>query len=1032
MAAPPPTHVDPKFVPAKNAKELLVEDMEILALNPHVQHFANVRSTAKNREDKAHWKRNIVQPGNTRYNDWSDVKHTTLEAKDAVHEAMRCLKCADAPCQKGCPTSIDIKMFIQCIASENYYGAAKIIFSDNPVGYSCGAICPTSDLCVGGCNLAGTKAGPINIGGLQAFTTSMFKKMRIKQIRDPKLPPIEALGADYKKRIAVIGAGPAGISCASFLGRLGYSNVDVLEALPYGGGLSASEIPQYRLDSEHVAWEIQMMEDLGVKVHYKKALGTDYTINDLKTKGCPGVSDKPYDAVFCGVGLPSAKTTEEFAGLTAKDGFYTSKSFLPVSAAASKPEVACACGGAAANALPQLSGKVLVLGAGDTAFDCAGSAFRCGANRVIVTFRRSFADMRAVDDEFGLAKEERVEFLPYCQPKQVLRDATGKIVGIELWKMEKNAAGEYTKDADQVIKVKCDFIISAFGSTTEDKLQAAMSPLEFKWGVGQVDKTTMSAGAKAPWLFAGGDLVGSGITVEGANDGKQAAWHIHRYLQTTDPGATPKLPMFFTEIDKVDISVDFCGMKFPNPFGIASATGATSSAMIGRAFAEGWGFAVTKTFCLDKDWITNVSPRIIRGTTSGSKLGPHQGSFMNIELISEKTANYWISTIRQLKKDYPDRILVASIMCGYSKEDWQELVEMTQVAGPDAIELNLSCPHGMGEKGMGLACGQKDEMVENICKWVAEVVKVPFFAKMTPNVTDITTIAAAAKRGGATGVTAINTVSSLMGLLSDGTPWPAVGKEHLTTYGGMSGNAARPIGLRAVSSIGNKLPGYPIMATGGADQAHTVLEYIRCGAGVVQICSAVQNQDFTVVEDYALGLKTALFMLGRKDLAGWNRQYPPSVTPLVTGTHTKFGAGEKKRWSERQAAAKTRKVAAPAAEEAVPPMGKIPTLNELRGSSLHFISNYNSLDNHQQAVAAVNDELCINCGKCYMTCNDSGYQAIKFDPVTHQPFITEACVGCTLCVSVCPVMECITMVPKKIDHTIKRGIPYGLPQVPVA
>ncbi len=145
--------------------------------------------------------------------------------------------------------------------------------------------------------------------------------------------------------------------------------------------------------------------------------------------------------------------------------------------------------------------------------------------------------------------------------------------------------------------------------------------------------------------------------------------------------------------------------------------------------------------------------------------------------------------IRELKQDFPDRIIVASIMCSLDKEDWQTLSVMAVDAGADALELNLSCPHGMGERGMGLACGQDADMVRSICRWVREVCPVPFFAKMTPNITNIVVIARAAKEGGADGVTAINTVSGLMGLNARGEAWPAVGREKKTTYGGVSGNA---------------------------------------------------------------------------------------------------------------------------------------------------------------------------------------------------------------------------------------------------
>lgn len=1011
--------------PAKptNARELL-DDIEMLGLNPKVQHFASLRPTTVQREEKKKWKRNNHQPGSTMANDFRDVKPTTLTAKGAVYEAMRCLKCADAPCQKGCPTSIDIKMFIQCIASENYYGAAKIIFSDNPVGLSCGQVCPTADLCVGGCNLAGAEQGAINIGGLQAFAVDTFRKMKIPQIRDPSLPPRDQMPAAFNRKVAIIGAGPAGVSCATFMGRLGYNHIDVFEAKPYSGGLSTIEIPQYRLDSEQVLWETSLMEDLGVKVHYNKALGKDYTIESLKKDG--------YDAVFSGIGLPEAKIAPEFEGLTSEHGFYTSKSFLPNVSETTKKGCACGTGG---SSMPKLHGKVLVLGAGDTAFDCTGSAFRCGASRVLVTFRRSLADMRAVDEEFEMARTEKAEFLPYSAPKKVLRNDAGRITGLELYKMERDDAGNYFKDEEQTMIVKCDFIISAFGSTTGEQLQAAHAPMTFKWGNAVVDKTTM-ASPEAPWVFGGGDLVGSGLTVEAANDGKTAAWNMHKYLQATAPepkevGAEVKLPMFYSPIDQVDISVDFCGIKFPNPFGIASATGATSSAMISRAFDAGWGFAVTKTFALDRDYVTNVSPRIVRGTTSGARYGPHQGSFLNIELISEKSAAYWISSIRQLKKDYPDRVVIASIMCGYSKEDWQELTIMTQEACPDALELNLSCPHGMGERGMGLACGQKPHMVKDICNWVAEVATVPFFAKMTPNVTDINDIAGAAMEGGATGVTAINTVSGLMGFRSNGEPWPSVGADRLTTYGGMSGNANRPMALRAVSSIANKLPGTPIMATGGCDTAAVAVQFIQCGAALVQICSAVQNQDFTVVEDYIMGLKAHLYMQSRPDLKEWNMQQPPVTTTLQTGTLPRFGNFEQKRWQQRQAEFAKGVDTTPTPVDPAPPANKIPSVNDIIGQSLNHLGNYNALDNTCQKVAAVNDDICINCGKCYMTCNDSGYQAIRFDAETHQPFITDDCTGCTLCVSVCPVPDCITMVPRETNYEPRRGIPLGEPQVPV-
>jgi dihydropyrimidine dehydrogenase (NADP+) len=994
-----------------------VHDIEVLALNPTVHRFATVKPTKVTHKTKHHYKRNAgCQTGCDLKKDFNDIKPTTLTERGALFEAQRCLKCADAPCQKSCPTQLDVKSFIGSIATKNYYGAAKAIFSDNPLGLTCGMVCPTSDLCVGGCNLYGAEEGPINIGGLQQFATEVFKKMDIPQIRDPSLTPIDQLPESYKEKIALVGCGPTSISCATFLARLGYSNITIFERDSHLGGLSSTEIPQYRLPYDVVQFEIKLMKDLGVKVETGHTLGENgFTVESLKEKG--------YEAVYVGIGMPAPKIDKVFEGLTTAEGFYSSKDFLPLVSKGSKPGM-CAC----KSTLPELRGRVVVLGAGDTAFDCATSAFRCGATRVLVCFRRGFGDMRAVPEEVDLAKDERCEFLPFVLPKAVIK-RDGKIVALEFYKTEKGDDGNYNIDEDQFFRVKCDYIISAFGSQI-GSVAKACAPLTFgPNGTADIDATSMQS-KSAPWLFAGGDIVGNGTTVESTNDGKQASWHIHKYIQSLHGlpvPAQPELPLFCTPIDLVDISVDFCGMKFPNPFGLASATPCTSASMIRRAFEAGWGFAVTKTFSLDKDLVTNVSPRIVRGTTSGHHFGPGQGAYLNIELISEKTAAYWCKAVTELKRDFPKHIVIASIMCGFNKDDWTELAKMAEASGADALELNLSCPHGMGERGMGLACGQNPDLVFNICQWVRAATTIPFFAKLTPNVTEIREIAKAAYNGGAHGVTAINTVSGLMGLRGDSTAWPAVGTEQRTTYGGVSGNATRPMGLRAVSSIARALPNYPIMATGGADSAEAALQYLHCGAGVVQICSAVHNQEFTVVQDYITGLKAYLYMQTRPDLAVWDGQSPPKpvVPKIYEGKHLpKFGPYQQERNKLRKQEALAKDLLEVEPPKAHPkPSGTAPSVNSQIGRAVPRIGEYNLLNNKEQVVALVDEELCINCGKCYMTCNDSGYQAITFNGETHLPHITDDCTGCTLCVSVCPIIDCITMVPRKIPYVPNRGVP---------
>ena len=195
-------------------------------------------------------------------------------------------------------------------------------------------VCPTSDLCVGGCNLHASEEGAINIGGLQQFAVDVFKKMNIPQIRDPSLTPLDKLPESYKSKIALIGCGPASISCATFLGRLGYQNITIYEKRKQGGGLSSFEIPQQRLPFDVVEFEIKLMLDLGIKIEYEKELGKDFTIETLLKDG--------NKAIFLGIGQPNPSPNKLFKDFTAENGFYTSKSFLPAVMESSKAGM-CDC-----------------------------------------------------------------------------------------------------------------------------------------------------------------------------------------------------------------------------------------------------------------------------------------------------------------------------------------------------------------------------------------------------------------------------------------------------------------------------------------------------------------------------------------------------------------------------------------------------------------------------------------------------------------------------------------------------------------
>lgn len=345
---------------------------------------------------------------------------------------------------------------------------------------------------------------------------------------------------------------------------------------------------------------------------------------------------------------------------------------------------------------------------------------------------------------------------------------------------------------------------------------------------------------------------------------------------------------------------------------------------------------------------------------------------------------------------------------------------------------------------MGLACGQDPELVRNICRWVRQAVRVPFFAKLTPNVTDIVSIARAAKEGGADGVTATNTVSGLMGLKADGTPWPAVGIGRRTTYGGVSGTAIRPIALRAVTAIARALPGFPILATGGIDSAESGLQFLHSGASVLQVCSAIQNQDFTVIEDYCTGLKALLYLKSIEELADWDGQSPPiishqkgkpvpRVAELMGQKLPSFGPYLEQR-KKIIAASKIRQkdqntACSPLQRKHFNSQKPIPAIKDVIGKSLQYLGTFGEMSIMEQVVALIDEEMCINCGKCYMTCNDSGYQAIQFDPETHLPTVSDTCTGCTLCLSVCPIMDCIRMVSRATPYQPKRGLPLAVKPV---
>jgi len=283
------------------------------------------------------------------------------------------------------------------------------------------------------------------------------------------------------------------------------------------------------------------------------------------------------------------------------------------------------------------------------------------------------------------------------------------------------------------------------------------------------------------------------------------------------------------------------GLKLPNPFVIGSGPPGTNLNVINKAFTEGWGAVIAKTVSLDASKVINVTPRYAKLHSSDGKeiIG-----WENIELISDRPFKVWENEFKKCKDQFPDRILIASIMEEYKKDSWIEIVERCQACGVDGFELNFSCPHGLPERKMGAAMGENPEILEEVVAWVMSAAKKPVWAKMTPNVTHIEDPSRAALKAGATGISAINTIRCVMGVNLD-TLRPEPSVEGYTTPGGYSCRAVKPIALRMVMEIAqlirNEFPGRSLSAIGGVETGNDAAEFILLGADTVQVCTGVMK-----------------------------------------------------------------------------------------------------------------------------------------------------------------------------------------------
>lgn len=394
------------------------------------------------------------------------------------------------------------------------------------------------------------------------------------------------------------------------------------------------------------------------------------------------------------------------------------------------------------------------------------------------------------------------------------------------------------------------------------------------------------------------------------------------------------------------LTSNFLGIKSPNPYWLASAPPTDKEYNVRRAFEAGWGGVVWKTLGLDPH-IVNVN-----GPRYGAIWGPDRRllGLNNIELITDRPLETNLLEIKKIKRDFPDRSVVVSLMVPCEEAAWREILNKVEDTGADGVELNFGCPHGMSERGMGSAVGQVPDYIEMVTGWVKNNSHLPVIVKLTPNITDIRYPARAAKNGGADAVSLINTISSITSVnLDTFSPEPSI--DGKGTHGGYCGPAVKPVALNMVAEIASdqKTADLPISGIGGITTWRDAAEFISLGCGNVQVCTAAMTYGFRIIGELTSGLEQWMEKKGFQSISDFQGLAAPNVT-------------------------------------------------EWQYLNLNFVTK-----------AEINEDLCIKCGRCYATCEDTSHQAIAMKPGRVFEVIDEECVACNMCVNVCPVDNCITM-----------------------
>ena len=414
-----------------------------------------------------------------------------------------------------------------------------------------------------------------------------------------------------------------------------------------------------------------------------------------------------------------------------------------------------------------------------------------------------------------------------------------------------------------------------------------------------------------------------------------------------------------------DLRNNFVGIKSPNPFWLASAPPTDKEYNVERAFKAGWGGVVWKTLGEAGPPVVNVNGPRYGAIWAGDR---RLMGFNNIELITDRDLQKNLREIKAVKMRWPDRAVIASIMVPCEEESWKAILPLVEETGADGIELNFGCPHGMSERGMGAAVGQVPEYVEMVVRWCKQYSRMPVITKLTPNVTDVRKPARAAKNGGTDAVSLINTINSITNVDLDlMAPMPTI--DGKGSHGGYCGPAAKPIALHMVAEIARdrETAGLPISGIGGITTWRDAAEFMALGSGNVQVCTAAMVYGFKIVEEMISGLSN---------------------------------------WMDEKGYA---------------------TLDDFVGKASRNVTDWQYLNLEYITKARIDQDLCIKCGRCHIACEDTSHQAImkEKDGRRHFEVMDDECVGCNLCVNVCPVEDCITMeqlAPGMIDERTGRVV----------